>query len=70
MAPSKATDVVTMTLEDLQRKMNQISSNIFTYMLLLLLDVHDDNVNGSGECNELILEGEQTVDWQPTKPLS
>ena len=34
-------------------------------MLLLLLDIHDDNVNGSGKCNELILQGEQTMDWQP-----
>ena len=33
-------------------------------MLLLLLDVHDDNVNGSGKRNELILQGEQTMDWQ------
>ena len=35
-----------------------------SYMLLLLLDVHDDNVNGSGKRNELILQGEQTMDWQ------
>ena len=72
VAPSQAADVITVTLENLQRKLIRwhheglilgMIGNNKAYMLLLLLDVHDDNVNGSRKCNELILQGKQTVDW-------